>query len=533
MIKMEMISDNILTLVVPVESKLRDEIRQKTDSYFVTNVTIPPVSYEKLAGFADLLIAENGWNQEFKAFTMICCGNAIWRPVVGAIPYDRRMLLLPQCLKNSRKCKAQEDEFGLLCNECGNCSISGFIREAEELGYLTIIAEGTTIASRLVESGKVDAIIGVGCMETLQKIFRTVNKYSVPAVGIPLLTCGCVDTQADAGWIRKEINFLNHRNGFRLINLNDLRDKTASLFTQEKINKLLDLGNNPTDEILRDILLAGGKRIRPLLTALTYQAFSHDPDAEVLQYLAMSVECFHKASLVHDDIEDGDDHRYGKETVHKKHGIPVAINLGDLLIGEGYRLVSVCNLDPVVMKDCIRIISAGHRLMSEGQGAELIARRNNDILSVNEVLAIFRSKTAEAFKVSLITGALAGGADNESLGILEEFSYLIGAAYQLKDDLEDIALPEEGNVLRNPSAVISALAERSGEPGQEILKSLVARNDIDEIHKLIKKYNIDDFIQSLMEEYLVSIDSCLSGMQNIPLKLALHEIVGKTFSKYL
>jgi len=530
---MGMISDNILTLVVPPESKLRDEIRQKTDSYFVTNVTIPPVSYNKLAEYADRLINAYGWNSDYKAFAMICCGNAIWRSLVGAIPYDRRMLLLPQCLKNSKKCNAQEDELGLLCNECGNCSISSFIREAEDLGYITVVAEGTTIASRLVESGKVDAIIGVGCMETLQKIFKTVNKYSVPAIGIPLLTCGCVDTKADAGWIRKEINFRNNSNGFSLLNLNDLRDKTASLFTQEKINTLLGLKDNPTDEILRDILLAGGKRIRPLLTALTYQAFSKDPDPEVIQYLAMSVECFHKASLVHDDIEDGDDRRYGRETVHKKHGIPVAINLGDLLIGEGYRLVSECRLDPVVKNECIKLISGGHRLMSEGQGAELIARRNNDLLSVDEVLKIFRSKTAEAFKVSLITGAIAGGADLDSLRILDQFSYLIGTAYQLKDDLEDITEAGDEHVLRNPSAVISALAEKALIRDKENIRNYVGRNDINALRELIKQYDIKEYINSLIEEYLVRIDSSLSGMQNIPLKLALHEIVGKTFSKYL
>jgi geranylgeranyl pyrophosphate synthase len=530
---MEVISDKILNLVVPADSRLREEIRQKTDSYFVTNVTIPPVSYERLAEFADILIAAHGWDINYKAFVMICIGNAIWRQVVGAVPFDRRMLLLPQCLRNSQKCKAQEDELGLLCNECGNCSISGFIREAEDLGYITVVAEGATIASRLVESGKVDAIIGVSCMETLQKIFRSVNKYSVPAIGIPLLTCGCIDTVADAGWIRKEINYRHNHNGFRLLNLNDLGDKTASLFTKEKINTLLGLKDNPTDEVLRDILLAGGKRIRPLLTALAYQAFSKDPDTEVLQYLAMSVECFHKASLVHDDIEDGDDHRYGKETVHKRHGIPVAINIGDLLIGEGYRLVSESRLDPAVINECLKIISGGHILMSEGQGAELMARRNNEIVSSSEILQIFRNKTAEAFKVSLLTGALAGGADADSISILEELSYLIGTAYQLKDDLEDITEAGDEHVLRNPSAVISALSEKAVEPDKETLKNLVIKNDINTIRKLIEKYNINEFIDRTIEKYLAKIDSSLSGMHNIPLKLALHEIVGKTFSKYL
>ena len=530
---MKMTFDSVLALVVPAESKLREEIRQKTNSYFVTNVINPPVSYNRLSEFADRLIAENGWNSDYKAFIMICCGNAIWRPVVGTIPYDRRMLLLPQCLKNSDKCKAQEDEFGLLCNECGSCSISGFIRKAEDLGYVTIVAEGTTIASRLAESRKVDAIIGVGCMETLQKIFSTVNKYSVPAIGIPLLTSGCVDTKADTGWISEEVNFYNNSNDFHLINLNELRKKIASLFTQEKINTLLGLKDNPTDNILRDILLAGGKRIRPLLTALTCQTFSKKPDTDVLQHLAMSVECFHKASLVHDDIEDDDDHRYGRETVHKKYGIPVAINLGDLLIGTGYKLVSESNLDPVLMKDCIRIISTGHILMSEAQGTELMARRNNEILSVNEVLNIFRKKTAEAFKVSLLTGALAGRADLESISILDKFSYIIGTAYQIKDDLEDITEPGDEHLLRNPSVVISVLAEKAGNPDKECIKDSVEKNDINMLRELIKKYNITEYVERLMKEYLLRIDSSLSGLQNISLKLALHEIVGKTFSQYL
>ena len=54
----------------------------------------------------------------------------------------------------------------------------------------------------------------------------------------------------------------------------------------------------------------------------------------------MSIETFHKASLVHDDIEDDDAFRYGAETIHRQYGIPTAINVGDYLIGMGYRLVS-------------------------------------------------------------------------------------------------------------------------------------------------------------------------------------------------
>lgn len=531
--KMEKNSENILSLVVPEVKELREDIRQKTEHYFVTNVTIPPVSYNRLAELADILIGINGWDRDYKAFVMICCGNAIWRSVVGAIPYDRRMLLLPQCLKNSNMCKAEEDELGLLCRECGNCNISGFIQEAEELGYITIVAEGTTIASRLVESGKVDAIVGVGCMEVLQKIFKAVNKYSVPSIGVPLLSCGCIDTKADAEWIKQEISFRNNLNNFRLLNLNDLRDKTSALFTSENISGMLNLQQSSTDDIVLEILLAGGKRIRPLLTALTYEAYCKDPDLTVLSHLALSIECFHKASLVHDDIEDGDEFRYGKETIHSKYGIPVAINTGDLLIGEGYRLLSECKLRPEIVLDCLKVISTGHREMSTGQGIELLARKNNEILPLKDILKIFEKKTAEAFRVSLLTGAIAGEADESSVKLLNEFSYLIGTAYQLKDDLEDLTDSNCDSPLRNPSAVISLLAEKAGKEEQNIIKQAVAANEISVIRELADRYLIREQTDALILSSLSGIDKCLSDLQNIPLKLALHEIVGKTFDKYL
>jgi geranylgeranyl diphosphate synthase, type II len=526
-------SENVLSLIVPVERQLREEIRLKTDDFFILNETIPPVTYNRLTELADDLLERYGWERSYQAFVMVCIGNAIWRPVVGSIPFTRRMLLLPQCLKNSNLCQGRQDELGLLCSECGNCNISGFLRQAESLGYLTIVTEGTTIASGLVESGKVDAIIGVGCMEVLQKIFKAVNKYSVPAIGVPLLSCGCIDTTADAEWIKQEINYLDRKNEIRLLNLNDLKEKTKLLFTSQQIDKLLSLRESATDKILREILLAGGKRIRPLLAALTYEAFSTKPDTDILKHLAMSIECFHKASLVHDDIEDGDELRYGQETIHKKYGIPVAINTGDLLIGEGYRLISECNLKSDVKTECIRIISSGHTAMSVGQSIELLARRNKEILPVADTLEIFKNKTAAAFKVSLLTGAIAGNADEESLQLLDQFSYLIGIAYQLKDDLEDITDTRNDSTIRNPSAVISVLAEKAGADESAAIVQALNNNELGALTAMIEKHSVASHIDNMIMEHLLMINSCLGRIKNIPLKLALHEIVGKTFSKYL
>src|SRR5664280_1966913 len=229
----------VITLDVPYDNEKRLEIRTSVEAFFLENKVIPPVSYEMLYDFATLLIANQKWEERFRAFIMVCSGNLIWRPVVGAIPYNRRIMLLPQCLRNPRFCKAEQDELGLLCSECGNCSISGFLREAENLGYVVLVTEGTTITTRLIESGKVDAVIGVGCMEVLQKMFAAVSKYSIPSIGIPLISCGCVDTLADAEWIKEELYYFQENTSIRLLNLNYLRNITSSIFGEEQLNRTL------------------------------------------------------------------------------------------------------------------------------------------------------------------------------------------------------------------------------------------------------------------------------------------------------
>ena len=96
--------------------------------------------------------------------------------------------------------------------------------------------------------------------------------------------------------------------------------------------------------------------------------------------VALAVECFHKASLIHDDIEDDDAERYGQQTVHAEYGVPVALNVGDLLVGEGYRLLAESGAPPRVISQMIRIASAGHRsLVSRpGRGIVLVARAASD-----------------------------------------------------------------------------------------------------------------------------------------------------------
>jgi geranylgeranyl diphosphate synthase, type II len=528
-----MIIGSELKLEVPLLTEIRNNIRKEVEAWFVQNQVIPPVSYDAIASTADHLIDKNGWDKNYKAFVMVCCGNAVWRPVIGSVPFNRRILLLPHCLKNSVLCKGQQDEMGLLCSECGNCSISGLLREAENLGYVALVTEGTTVTARLIESGKVDAVIGIGCMEVLQKMFISVSRFAIPSIGIPLLSCGCTDTTADSEWIKEEMYHFEKDSNVRLLNLNYLRKRTSSIFGKEQLQRILDSSENSTEQLVFDSLLAGGKRLRPLLTVLAYEAFNGHTKGEHLNRLALSVECFHKASLIHDDIEDDDDLRYGKETLHALHGIPVAINIGDLLIGEGYRLITETNLPAEIILNCIKMVSHGHRRLSIGQGIELMSLKNRKILSLEETLQVFDYKTATAFKVSLLLGAIAAGAEDNSLNLLEKFSRSIGIAYQIKDDIEDFKNEEGEFEIYKPSVLISLLQEKLTGTVLGDFHDAYRNNNIKTIRVIAEGSNMSSEAEELLSEYINESRECLAGFQNAGLKMALHEILGNIFKEYI
>lgn len=527
------IFQTLFALDVPSEKSKRVQIREAVESYFIVNQVMPPVSYDALSGFASLLIESHKWEERYRAFVMVCCGNAIWRPVIGATPFNRRIFLLPQCLRNTTHCAAQQDELGLLCSECGNCSISGYLREAENLGYVALVTEGTTITTRLIESGKVDAVIGVGCMEVLQKMFASVSKFSIPSIGIPLITCGCVDTTADADWIKQEIYNYKEDPSIKLLNLNYIRNKTSSIFGEEQLIRILGTAKNKTETIAFESLLSGGQRLRPFLAVLAYESFVNEPDSTVLNMLALSVECFHKASLIHDDIEDNDDTRYGKETIHARYGIPLAINTGDYLIGEGYRLISESSLPSELIREGIKIVSRGHRSLTIGQGAELISIRSKEILPLPQMLDLFDNKTAAAFKVSLLLGAAVGGASVDTIEILERFSHYIGLAYQIKDDLSDYQGDKGDIAVRKFSILLSVLKDQLPASEKDNLLGAYKHDDYEVIYRLIDQYQIQNETKKLLLEAINEAKNCLENITNLGLKLALHEILGKIFKEYI
>jgi geranylgeranyl pyrophosphate synthase len=337
----------------------------------------------------------------------------------------------------------------------------------------------------------------------------------------------------DADWFKEEIYRLDPNPVFRILNLNYLRNRTSSIFGEEQLKRILGPSTDLTEQLVYESILAGGKRLRPLLTLLTYEAFSEQVEPMVLNRLALSIECFHKASLIHDDIEDEDDMRYGKETLHARYGIAVAINIGDLLIGEGYRLIAGTDLPSEVIRDCVKVIAEGHRRLSVGQGIELMSLKQKEILPVANTLKVFEYKTSTAFEVALLLGATAGGADPQTLYLLKQYSRSVGIAYQIRDDLDDFSHPEVKFERTKPSVLVSMLLEKLPDAERATFLQDQMDRSLEKIQQLMEQYEIRQSAELLLKDYLKEADDCLGSFQNIGLKMALHEILGNTFKEYL
>ena len=295
---------------------------------------MPPADLTTLEKIASELLEESGLNSEWLDFTILLLGNEIWRDIVASIPYNRRLLLLPQCLRDKDKCKGFFDELGLICAGCNNCNLNSLLDKADELGYTALVAEGTTVAVGLVEEGAIDAVIGVSCMPVLHRSFDPVTRAAIPGIGIPLLENGCENTSVDYNWLLEEIIDYRPDTGILPVSVSRLKNEIADYFKSPVLTNYF-LSENETEKLALNFISRGGRRIRPLLTSIAYQSYASNPVAEIQKHLAIAIECFHKASLIHDDIEDNEETRYGHPSLHKEKGVAVAINTGDYLVGKG------------------------------------------------------------------------------------------------------------------------------------------------------------------------------------------------------
>ncbi len=463
---------------VPADRATRARIRAAASKVASGLDRSRPLARHLVESLARQVLADLGSSDQYAGWTMVMLGSAFWRDQVASVPFDRRLLLLPHCLRQAETCPARFSPLGLLCEDCGACRLTELRAVAEQMGYRVMIAEGTPVVMQIILAGEVDAILGVACLNVLERALDKILLAGIPCMAVPLLDSRCRDSETDEDWVLEMIHTPHCPAAVPTETYLHLLRCAAAMFEPEELDRLAPrsrggplgsetngdglAGLSPlasTEAVAYDFLLRGGKHTRPFITLAAYDAMigarCTRPDgpehvaalSDSVRRVALAMEVFHKASLVHDDIEDDDPFRYGHQTLHRRFGPAVAINVGDYLVGLGYRLVAGerGRLAPDVVADVLGRLSEAHTRLCEGQGAELAWRdRADKRITPLEALKIYALKTAPAFEAALYAGIRLAAPAEDYEEPIARYARHLGVAFQILNDLEDWDA-EEGN----------------------------------------------------------------------------------------
>ena len=511
---------------IPQSKHARDELLAAIRAYVEQERPVPPLTIEELRAHTQAVLEKAGMDPKYTDFAAVLVNNEVWRDTVAAIPFEKRLLLLPKCLRSADGCPASFDEVGLLCEQCGRCVIGDLKEQAERLGYAVLVAEGSPVVMSLIESGRIEGVVGASCLSVLERVYPYMEAGAVPGIAIPLLQNGCANTSVDLDWLWEAICQTTDDQTRRL-DLDALHRQVDAWFSHDALAAVLAPQPSRTEQVALDWMARAGKRWRPFLAVCTYRAFctgDSDVDEENLRKVAVAVECFHKASLIHDDIEDGDAERYGQRTLHAQYGVPIALNVGDLLLGEGYRLLAEVNAPDARKVKLLDAAARGHRSLCLGQGSELAWMRTPGPLTTQEVIDIFRMKTAPAFDVALNLGAILAGCDEQVQDVLRQYSESLGIAYQIRDDLEDLRSPHKEELFsgKRPSILPALIHE----------KKMVGQAPPHELPSWALLADVEASAWRLMEAFKSqAIASCIA-LKNADLKGLLRRVIGKMFNDF-
>lgn len=223
------------------------------------------------------------------------------------------------------------------------------------------------------------------------------------------------------------------------MDINAYLTQTSKTVDEWLQNYLPSLEDEPKSlhEAMHYSVMAGGKRIRPILALASYAYCLGEsyPPEEPIKMAAVGLELVHTYSLIHDDLPcmDDDDLRRGRPTCHKKFGEGIAVLAGDALHVVAFELMGRTGSLPAVKELATAVGTSG---MLGGQMADLEAEGKTPDL--DQVRRIHQLKTAALIRASVRIGAILAGADRARLDQLTQFGEKIGLAFQIVDDILDI-----------------------------------------------------------------------------------------------
>ena len=513
-----------------------------------------PAAVRTAAGLraaAETLVKRASAGPEHVGWTMVTIVSEFWRDRLAAAPSGRRLLLLPDCPVASCGADGAAHGADTVPRVCGpSCGIATIWSAARDSGWVVEPAGRAVAGIGSLLTGQYDGVLGIARLGDLEKAFAMLPAFSLPVAAVPYeirndsandsrndslkspARAGCAETLAasaiDVEWVLGLVGVA----GGGAAPVGDylpLLREAAEMFSAEQLAGLAErLGLGPvfgpvfgpasgpvfgqrpeaaggvsplsaTACMATDFLTRGGKFLRPFICLAAHDAVRADlgndektSARESAKAASVAIEIFHKASLVHDDIEDQDLMRYGRPTLHVEHGVPAAINAGDYLLGLGYRIVAgLPGLDAATLRDLVAILADAHVRLAKGQGAELWWRDGGDKrLMPGEALTIYGLKTSPAFEAAVAMGIRMAGIQPVEAGDIGAYSLHVGTGFQVLNDLKDWSGDLEnnrraaGDLLGGRPTVMWALAlERLTEGDADRLQQLAqtaGRDDADE-----------------------------------------------------
>lgn len=188
-------------------------------------------------------------------------------------------------------------------------------------------------------------------------------------------------------------------------------------------------------DMMRDYFERGGKRFRPAMCLLSFEACSGRKTGKILP-LAASLEMIHNFTLIHDDMEDGSELRRGKPCLHRTHGVPLSINAGDGLFALAFKTANSAEL---AAKQRLRIMDSISSMvvsLCEGQHMDISwALSGRMDVREEEFMEMLRRKTGVLIGCAMEIGAVAASAPPAKVRALREFGETVGMAFQIQDDI--------------------------------------------------------------------------------------------------
>lgn len=301
--------------------------------------------------------------------------------------------------------------------------------------------------------------------------------------------------------------------------------ESSLLSLVEREIKAQKFGNQPKSlyEPIRYIMGLGGKRLRPILTLLSYTLYKDDVQA-VVRYAA-AVEAFHNFTLMHDDIMDKAPLRRGKATVHEKWNVNTAILAGDVMLVKVYDMF--LSLDSNTLPEVLRLFNQCAAEVCEGQQWDMEFETKARVTEA-QYIEMIRLKTAVLLGFSLELGAVLAGAENSDRQALRDFGVNIGIGFQLKDDLLDVYGDKKefgkqvgGDIIANKKTflLIKALEKARGKDRLELHQWLAAkkfdkRKKVAAVTQLYTKLGIRELTEHKAEEFFTRGFSSLGKIEN-------------------